>query len=147
MQTDPAQLLKNLANKDLWNPLDTDAMTDRDWVGLRNPILLNAKNPQLRLIRIFRDRIANVWKISAHAAELPDMNMAFKFEDNALYQYILICGKKASVGSIFEIPVLKAYKSTYCRQNRRFAVSDFGWHIRDLILPAEEINVQKLKNG
>lgn len=147
MNADPAQLLKNLANKDLWLQLDLDTVTERDWVGLRNPILLNAKNPQLRVIRIFRDRIANVWKISAHTSDLPETNLAFKFEDNALYQYILICGKRVKAGTIFEIPLIKAYKSTYCRQSRRFAVSDFGWFIRDLILPAEEINVQKRKSG
>lgn len=147
MNSDPAQLLKNLSNTHFWNLLDTDAMTERDWVGLRNPLILNAKNLQIRVIRIFKDRIANIWKISAHASELPDQNLAFKFEDNEHFQYILICGKKDSVGTVFEIPLLKAYKSTYCRQNRRFAVRDSGWYIRDLILPAEEIDVQKRKAG
>ena len=147
MNADPALLLKNLANKDLWTPLDLDAATERDWVGLRNPILLNAKNPQLRIIRIFRDRIANVWKISVHTSDLPETTLAFKFEDNELYQYILICGKRIKAGTVFEIPLIKAYKSTYFRQSRRFAVSDFGWHIRDLILPAEEISVQKRKSS
>jgi hypothetical protein len=147
MNSDPAQLLKNLSNTDFWNPLETDSMTDRDWIGLRNPIVLNVKNLQVRVIRIFRDRSANVWKISAHASDLPDLNLAFKFEDNELYQYILICGKKVKAGTIFELPLLKAFKSTYFRQNRRFAVRDQGWYLSDLILPAEEINVQKRKSS
>lgn len=147
MDSDPAQLLKNLSNKDLWTLLPMDEMSDRDWVGLRNPVILNARSLQVRVIRIFRDRIANVWKISADASDLPELNLAFKFEDNELYQYVLICGKKIRVGTVFEIPLLKAYKSSYHRQSRRFVVNDFGWFIRDLILPAEEVNVQKRKSG
>jgi hypothetical protein len=147
MNTDPTKLLKNLSNTDFWNPLDTDAMTERDWVGLRHPIVLNAKNLQVRIIRIFKDRSTNFWKMSAQADQLPDTNLAFKLEDNSLYQYILICGKKTKIGPVYELPVLKAYKSTYFRQNRRFPVSGYGWHISDLILPAEEVNVEKRKSS
>lgn len=147
MNSDPAQLLRNLSNKDFWLPLDTDAMTDRDWIGLRHPVVLNVKHLQVRVIRIFLDRIAKVWRLSVHASDLPDINLAIKFEDNELYQYILICGKKIKVGTVFELPLLRAYKSTYHRQNRRLAVEDSGWYVCDLILPAEEINVQKRKSG
>jgi hypothetical protein len=145
--SDPARLLKNLANQDIWNPMDLEKVTERDWIGLRNPIVLNARGLQVRIIRIFKDRSLNTWKISAHGGDIPEATLAFKFEDNSLYQYILICGKRVKVGTVFELPLVKAYKSTYFRQNRRFAVQDFGWHLSNLILPAEEVNVHQRKSA